>query len=144
MMPTDLRIRAACHEYLAEIFKLENDENKQREMIVNDVFDGDFTSYEKFKFVLEWAFDEVNGRYMAVLQYFCAKHRMMCSQIPAYMDFMPKLYNETEDLIADCSSHLNALNIETKTKDTTEYRILKDQLAEKDKQIQTLLALLKK
>jgi hypothetical protein len=47
---------------------------------------------------LDKAFDELDSKSLALLWYYCAQYRMYCEQMPAYVDFMPKMYNEPGNL----------------------------------------------
>ena len=141
MLPTNFKVREECHKHLAILFNLDA---STREDYIKKLLNEDDEFYSYLDEFFSEAFEEKNGKYLAVLHYFCSIYRVFYSQFPAYVDFMPKLYKEPGDLIGDLSSYFNTPEIKTETENSAEYRILKEQIEEKDKQIQTLLALLGK
>ena len=95
MLPTNEEIRKENHEYLAAIFEETNPALRREKVIKLLGNEEDFDVLEAF---FNDAFDETDGKKLAILHYFCAQHRVSCTQIPAYMDFIPKFYTCAEDL----------------------------------------------
>lgn len=116
MRPVNFSKRAGCHWHLSEILRVEKEFGKDaKDEKIIEFLDDDKRFYEQLEDFLDLVFEEKCAASMAVFQYFCAKYRICYSYAPAYMDYMPKLYENYDDLNDDIAEY-RYLSTETKNK----------------------------
>lgn len=175
MEPVNFSMRSGCHWHLSEILKAEKEAGYKgaREKILEFLDDSE-GYYDYLVDFLYAVFRQECATRMAVFQYLCAQNRICYTKAPAYMDFMPKVYNgcddlnndrvesyylsyatkeklrENEKLEAACKKWEKMYQDKTEnraesvTDENVTIKFLTEQLAEKDKQIEALMELLQK
>lgn len=159
MRPVNFSMREGCHWHLSEIFKAEKEfgrigvENKIIEFLDLEGKEEYYTYLEDF---LQNVFEQNCAARMAVFQYLCAQYRICYTEAPAYLHYMPNMmrYDSYTGLLND-EDEYPYLSNEVKNK-LAEYEklttektnnpiiLLTEQIAEKDKQIESLMKLLQK
>lgn len=138
-MPTDFKFREETHVHLSAILNYEGEDRKN---FIVELLGGDVDFYSEIEYFLTRALDETDSIYAAILQYFCCIHRVNCTQVPAYLDFMPRIYHKPGDLVGDLNAIHDMQEPKSITEETHGIAILTKQLAEKDKQIESLMEII--